>query len=259
MIKTAIIGCGNIGSQISQFIDKKYNNILSLDYLVDISDVNIDSIANNLVNSRPTKVGLEEAIDRADLIIECAHPGAVQDILNDKNIDAGKQFIIVSTGGLVGLTKKIDSLKNSKILFPSGAIAGLDAIGAVRDDIESLSITTTKSPQGLDGAPFIVGNNIQVNKTARQEIFSGGLEEAIEGFPKNINVAATLFLATRFRDIKIKIVSDPDCKNNVHEICVKGAFGEIQTMTKNKPSANPKTSQLVIYSIFDLVNNAINR
>ncbi|MBL7058633.1 DUF108 domain-containing protein [Patescibacteria group bacterium] len=257
MIKTAIIGCGNIGSQISKFIDQEHKDTLCLDYLVDVDENNIFNIKNKLVNNKPESVNLDEAIEMSDLIIECAHPVAAQYILNYKNIDSGKKFIIASTGGAINFTTKIDNLKKSKIFFPSGAISGLDAIGAVRNDIEFLSITTTKSPKGLDGAPYILKNNIQIDQNSIQEIFSGGLEEAIKGFPKNINVAATLFLATRFCDIKIKIISDPEHKDNVHEIFAKGVFGEIKTITKNKPSINPKTSQLAIYSIFDLINNLV--
>jgi len=257
-MKTAIIGCGNIGSQISKFIDQEYQDILSLDYLVDIESSNIENIKSNLVNNQPQATSLEETLTKSDLIIECAHPKAVEDILNYHDIDSGKKIIIVSTGGLINFTQKIDSLKKTKIYFPSGAISGLDAISAVKKDVKFLSITTTKSPKGLDGAPFIIENNIQINQNARQEIFNGGLEEAIKGFPKNINVAATLFLTTGFPNIQIKIISDPIYKDNVHEVLVQGDFGEIKTITKNKPSANPKTSQLVIYSIFDLIQKVIS-
>jgi len=260
MIKIAIIGCGNIGLQIGEFIDKEYNNLVSLDYLVDVNEDNFLSLKNKLENNSPKMVDLAQAIDSADLIIECAHPGAVKDILNFKNFDlAAKKFIIASTGGLINYTKKLDNLKSAKVFFPSGAISGLDAIRAVRGDIEFLSLTTTKNPKGLAGVPFIISNNIKIDKNLKQEIFNGNLDEAIYGFPKNINVAATLFLVTRFKNINIKIISDPEYKENIHEIVARGAFGEIKTITKNKPSSNPKTSQLAIYSILDLIKEVITK
>jgi len=257
MIKTAMIGCGNIGSQTAQFIDKNHNNILRLEYLVDIDENNLANLKNNLKNNLPKKTDLKKAIENAELIIECAHPDVVKEIVNLENFDSGKKFIFISTGGLIDYAEKINNLKKSKVFFPSGAISGLDAIRAVGKDLEFLSLTTTKKPKGLSGAPFITQNNIQISENARQEIFSGNLNDAINGFPKNINVGATLFLATNFKNINIKIISDPNCQENVHEIIARGKFGEIRTTTKNKPSINPKTSQLAIYSLFNLIDNIV--
>jgi len=37
------------------------------------------------------------------------------------------------------------------IYLPSGAIAGLDAIKSIKDELDSLTITTTKHPRSLKG------------------------------------------------------------------------------------------------------------
>lgn len=258
IMKTAIIGCGNIGSQVAAFIDQEHQKTFSLDYLIDTDEASLLALQKKLKNNSPQKASLEEAIEKAALIIECAHPRAAQAVLACGNLDKpGKKIIFLSSGGLIDETPKIDKLKYAKIYYPSGAISGLDAIRSVKGRITSLTITTTKSPKGLAGAPFIVKNNIVLSEDKRQEIFSGNLAEAVEGFPKNINVAATLFLASRFREIEIKIVSDPSFKLNTHEIEVNGEFGQIKTITQNKPSANPKTSQLVIYSVFEVINSLV--
>jgi aspartate dehydrogenase len=89
--------------------------------------------------------------------------------------------------------------------------------------------------------------NLDALKNARV-IFKGGLSEAVEGFPVNINVAAGLFLATKFEKLQIQIVADPETKFNTHEISCSGKFGVITTKTQNLPSRNPKTSQLAILS-----------
>lgn len=257
MTKVAIIGCGNIGSQVAQFIDKNYKDKLSINYLVDIDEANILSLQNILINNSPKQSNLAVAIKDADLIIECAHPSVVCDILDYENFDCGKKFIFASTGGLFNCINRIDNLSKTKIYYPSGAIAGLDALKAVRNNITSLSLTTTKNPKGLGGAPFIIKNDIKINKEKKEEIFSGKLSEAIKGFPRNINVAATLFLITRFDNINVTIISDPNTSDNTHQIICKGDFGEIEAITRNKPSINPKTSQLAIYSIFDLISGVI--
>ena len=57
----------------------------------------------------------------------------------------------------------------------------------------------------LKGAPYIIKNNIQIDKlTSKKIIFDGNLKDAVKGFPQNINVAATLSLASRFEDIGVK-------------------------------------------------------
>ena len=89
-------------------------------------------------------------------------------------------------------------------------------------------------------------------------IFDGSLKEAIDGFPKNINVAATLFLASKFKDIRVKIVADPNAKTNIHGISCEGDFGKISIKTDNLPSSNPKTSYLAVLSAMQELRNIEN-
>jgi predicted dinucleotide-utilizing enzyme len=48
---------------------------------------------------------------------------------------------------------------------------------------------------------------------------------------------------------KVCIIVDPTIQNNIHEINVKGDFGEFTFLTRNVASPiNPKTSMLAVYS-----------
>ena len=89
-------------------------------------------------------------------------------------------------------------------------------------------------------------------------IFEGNLSDAVNGFPQNINVAATLFLASRFEDIKVKIIADPNTKYNTHEIKATGDFGIIKSVTQNLPSKNPKTSYLALLSAIQAIKSLKN-
>ena len=71
-------------------------------------------------------------------------------------------------------------------------------------------------------------------------------------------MAATLFLASKFEKIKIKIAADPDTKFNTHEIEAVGDFGIIKTSTQNLPSKNPKTSYLALMSAIQTIKNLKN-
>jgi aspartate dehydrogenase len=80
-------------------------------------------------------------------------------------------------------------------------------------------------------------------------IFEGSAAEAVKAFPANVNVAATLCLAAREGEVKVKIIADPNIKVNRHEIVAEGDFGQIITRVENVPSPkNPKTSYLAALS-----------
>jgi len=165
----------------------------------------------------------------------------------------------MSTGGLINNLDLLSKIKNCEILLPSGAIAGLDALKSVSGKITSLSLTTTKPVRGLEGAPYIISNKINLSELkGKKLIFEGNLKEAVAGFPQNINVAATLFLASKFENIQVKIVADPNTKFNTHEIEAKGDFGIISIKTQNLPSKNPKTSYLALLSAIQAIKNLKN-
>ncbi len=255
-MKIGIIGCGNIGTEIAEFIDS--NDKLNLDYIHDVSEDNINNLLSRLENNKPEQVFFEDLIEKSDLIIEAANKDVALKII-EETLEKEKKIIIMSTGGLLSCIDDIYKSK-SEIFMPSGAICGLDGVkSASMDDLECVMITTTKPPKGLSGAPYIENNNIDLDEIKKKQvIFEGDLNKAIDGFPKNINVGATLFLASRFKDLKVRIVADPDGKTNVHEIYVKGKFGSLETKVENLPSKNPKTSYLAILSAKRVLQNMID-
>jgi len=257
-MEVGIIGCGNIGTEIALFIDK--NKDFELKYLFDINKNNINNLKNKMKYNNPEILPFDDLIDNSELIIEAANKEVVKEILKNKYLDKNdKKILFMSTGGLIENLNLLNKIKNCEIYLPSGAIAGLDAIKAVSGEINSLLLTTTKPIKGLSNSPFIIKNNINIDKIKDKTIiFEGNLKEAIEGFPKNINVAATLFLASKFKNIKIKIIADPNTKTNTHEIICEGNFGTITSKTENLPSKNPKTSYLAILSAIQTLRNIKN-
>ena len=253
-MKAGIIGCGFIGNELAMFMDKTKEF-----RLIGVNDINknkADILIRKLKNNKPAYMDLDNLIKKSDLIIESASKEIIGEILKNKNLDKkGKSLLIMSTGGLIN-NLRLNKIKNCEVLLPSGAIAGLDAIKSVSRRIKSLTLTTTKPVQGLEGAPYILRNKINLKKIRKKRvIFEGSLRDAINGFPQNINVAATLFLASKFRNIKVKIIADPSSSLNTHEIEAKGNFGKISTMTKNVPSKNPKTSYLAVLSAIQTIKN----
>lgn len=255
-MRIAIIGFGNIGKYLAEWVLSEPS--FELRYVVDSFEIDKESID---LKNQPIKFRKEitsDLIKDVDIIIECANKDVVTQLLNFPEIDrAGLKLITISTGGLYQNKSILDGLKNCEIIIPVGAIAGLDAIKAVNDEITSISLKTTKHPNGLEGAPFFDNSDIDLSSIkTTQTIWEGGVSEAVSLFPKNINVAASIYFASKCENLKIKIVADPNATNNMHEITCEGDFGQIYTRTENKPSpSNPKTSFLAVKSVVSILRN----
>jgi aspartate dehydrogenase len=207
----------------------------------------------------PPVVSVPQLARMADLVVEAASPAAVADILPEV-IARGKDVLVLSIGGLIENEAWLDQARKSgsTIYCPSGAIAGLDAVkaGAI-GQIRDVLITSRKSPQGLEGAPYLKEHAIDLDGLDSPRIvFDGTAREACRGFPQNVNVSAALSLAGIGADrTRVRIVVDPDLERNVHEIEVRGDFGRIHAVTENTPSENPKTSLLAALSAVALLKS----
>jgi aspartate dehydrogenase len=164
--------------------------------------------------------------------------------------------MIMSVGALADkeLYKSIKIMakeNDSRIYIPSGAISGLDGLkSASIGTIRKVTLTTTKNPAGLEGAPYILENKIDLAALkVATVIFEGSATDAVKAFPANVNVAATLCLAAREGEVRVKIIADPNIHVNRHEIMAEGNFGQIFTRVENVPfPRNPKTSYLAALS-----------
>ena len=198
-------------------------------------------------------VELEEFPDHADLAIECA-PAAMLERICRPMLEAGKQVMVLSCGALLPRPDLVDLAKEhgGRILVPTGALLGLDAVAAAaQGTIHSVRMTTRKPPNGLVGAPYLVKNNISVEglNTAKL-VFSGNAREAAAGFPANVNVAAALSLAGIGPDrTMIDIWADPAVTRNCHSIEVDSDSARFTLSIENIPSENPKTGKNVALSV----------
>ncbi len=252
-LKIGLVGCGAIGTEIAKAID---SGVIDAD-LVAVCDHN-PATAAALIESlrrKPVKAGLEDLVNLSDVVVEAASQKAVPAIARAA-LAKGKRLMIMSVGALADpvLFQEVKSLARehgSQVYIPSGAISGLDALkSASMGTIRKVTLTTTKNPNGLKGAPYILEKKIDLEAlTGPTEIFEGSAAQAVKAFPANVNVAATLYLAAGESDVRVKIVADPDIHVNRHEIVVEGDFGRISTRVENVPSPrNPRTSFLAALS-----------
>ena len=258
MKKIGLLGCGAIGTQIALAIDTgKIPAILT--HVYDASkDSSIELVSK--LNTKPEIVENSHLLSShpVNIVVEAASQDAVKDIALSV-LQNKRDLMIMSVGAL--LDESIydilsDACKdfNKTIYLPSGAIAGLDGIKSIKNELESLSITTTKHPRSLKGAKFFENSDINLDTIiCPTTIFEGTAKEAVSLFPANINVAALLSLSgIGSEKTGVKIVADPNTDKNTHHIEAAGKFGKMTFTIENFPdTTNPKTSRLAILSAIE--------
>ncbi|MCD6432235.1 aspartate dehydrogenase [Candidatus Bathyarchaeota archaeon] len=242
--KVGIIGCGAIGTLISNAIEK---GIIKCDGLI-LYDRNVEraeKIRGSLHVPVTVVKSLEEMLRlKPTVIVEAASQQAVKEYI-DRILTENIELIVMSVGALLD-----SKVKSEKVHIPSGAIGGLDAISsAMTAGVNAVVLTTRKNPKALD-----------MNNREEKTVFEGSAREAVRRFPREMNVAATLALTTKPEKVKVRVISDPKVERNVHEIRVKWKHGDMQFKFANEPHPeNPRTSALAAWSAISLLKKILEK
>ncbi len=193
-----------------------------------------------------------ELADDCDVVVECLPPALFRDVAVSV-IDKGKIFMPLSIAQLLQNWDLVERArdKSARILPPTGALIGLDAVRAAAEGkINSVKMITRKPPAGLEGAPYLVENKISVaGLTTAQKVFDGSARDGARGFPANVNVAAALSLAGIGPDrTQLEIWADPGVTRNTHRIEVDADTARFSMQIENVPSDNPRTGKIVALS-----------
>jgi aspartate dehydrogenase len=194
------------------------------------------------------------ALAEADIVVEAA-PAAVFEQVATAAIARGRIFVPSSVGALLPRMHLVEEARRTgaRIVVPTGALLGLDAVRAAAEgEVSSVTIETRKPPRGLEGAPYLQQNGIDVLAiTTPTRIFQGNAFDAARGFPANVNVAAALALAgIGPQRTMVEIWADPTVTRNTHTIRVEAASARLTMTIENVPSEeNPRTGKITPLSI----------
>ena len=253
-----IIGCGTLGSLVAEGINAGQAGPYRVKCV-------FDEPAPNNAKSLAGKSGasfcasFEDFLQlKCDYVVEAANGTALKTYAV-KCIEAGSSLVLLSTGALADkefyeTVSRVAQEKQKKVHIPSGALGGLDlAQAAAMGGNLSVTMATEKPPAALLGAPALARR--QLSDDQRELVFQGTAFEAVAGFPKNVNVVASLSLATVGLDhVKMNVYSDPSLQRNKHAFVLEGNFGRATVEIEAAPSArNPKSSALAAYSILALL------
>ena len=252
-LKIGILGCGAIGSRIAQSICQELKSCCQLAGFFDTDPVKMSVLAQTLKKRNLVKQSLKELINSCDLMVEAVNANRTADFINDA-VKARRHVLAMSIGKLIGNQKVFATAAKNRcqILIPSGAIAGLDALKAASlVQVDEIVLTSRKPLNGFSQNEYLTKQTVNLSAITKETVlFSGSVAEAVKHFPQNINVAATLALASGLTSkIRVHIITSPEYKINSHEIEINGAFGRIVTRTENVTCPdNPKTSYLAVLS-----------
>lgn len=250
MKKVAVIGLGFIGSTIIEDLGDDYK-------LYKMYDIDKETLAAKKDEHKAVKV-MKNLLDfdGADVIIECAVQQVVIQIF-DKIISRGKYFIPLSIGAFITsdvLYEKYVNLsekQKEKIILPSGAIGAFDLIDSIKNvGFDNCTLITHKPVKVFEKSPYVKTKEIKLYENKKTLIFEGNAREAAQAFPRSINVAARLALATLGPiQTRVKIFADPTIEKNIHTIKIESVVGTYELTFANKPApTNPKTSWLAALS-----------
>lgn len=251
-LRLGIAGLGAIGLAVARRIDAGEIEGISL---VAVSARNRTKALDRVADFRapPRIVALAELANLADIVLESVPAAHFAEVARPA-IDAGRIFMPLSVGQLLEHMELVDRAKRTgaRIIVPTGALAGLDAVRAVAEGkAESIRIVTRKPPKGLAGAPFLAERGISLDNLEQpSRVFEGSAREAIRGFPANVNVAVALSLAGIGPDrTRVEIWADPRVVRNTHTIIVKSEISNLSITIENTPSLeNPATGRITALS-----------
>ena len=261
-LKIAYIGFGSIGQDVARMIAEDAHFPCVQLALVREGSKSLENLPNYIM---PMFSFHKMLACKPDIVVEAASQEAVNQYAVPC-LTYGFPFLVSSTGALANPEQREKMLAaaergSSKIIVPSGAVAGLDYIQAISRMDDAQVVYESRKPvqawmqelQALGYQPDSITEAIT--------LYQGNAQEAALNYPKNLNVAATLALAgLGMEHTQVRVVVDPTIQVNQHIIEVKSGVGKMRLELNNQASpSNPKTSWLVAHSIVAAIYNYVSR
>lgn len=208
---------------------------------------------------------LHEALQLADVVVECAGQPVVHEII-DPVLGGGVDLVVTSVGALIDeqLGPRLGSLGPGRLLGTHGAVGGLDllASAARAGGLDAVRLRTTKRSTSLVREWMSEARAEEIaTATHPLPVFSGTADEAARLFPDSLNVVAAVATAVgSTQRVDVELVGDPDASRTTHEITAAGGLGEYHFTIRNTPSSeNPRTSAVAAWSVLQTIASLTDR
>ena len=259
-LRVGIGGLGTVGLPVAKWLDGGVEG-LTLSAVSAADRERAQERITGLKTSVPV-VGLDELAEHADVVLESAPPERFLEIA-EPAIRAGRVLVPLSVTSLLEHMDLIELARETgaRIVVPTGAILGLDAVrAAALGDIRSVTMVTRKPPKGLKKAPFVIEQGIDLDTLeAPMKLYEGPVTEAAVKFPANVNVAVALGLAGIGPDrTQYEIWADPGVTRNTHTIKVDADTAAFEMTIAVVPAEeNPATGRIVPLSVMETLRGLV--
>jgi aspartate dehydrogenase len=251
-LRVAIGGFGAIGKAVAERLERGIEGLS----LSAVSARDVERAERAIARfSKPVPIKpLAQLGEDAEIVVECAPAALFRDVA-EPALARGRLVMVLSCGALLDNFDLVELARRhgGRIVVPSGALLGLDAVAAAAEGgISRVHMITRKPPSGLLGAPYLVENAIAIDGLAERKcVFTGTAREAAHGFPANVNVAAALALAGIGPDrTTIEIWADPNITRNTHRIEIEAEAARFSMQIENVPTKeNPRTGRITALSV----------
>ena len=260
-LKVALGGLGAVGMPTAKWLDEGVDGL----ELVAISAGDKDRARNRVAtfNSPPPVLDLDELADVADVVVECAPPECFATIA-ESALRKGRVFVPLSVTSLLPRPDLMELAREcgGRIIVPSGAIVGLDAVRAASYGIiHSVTMRTNKPPKSLRTAKFVVEQGIDVDGlTEAKCLFKGTVAEAASLFPANVNITVALAYAGIGPErTEYEIWADPSVDRNCHVIVVDADSTHFEISVAGVPTEEtPGTGKLTPLSLMSTLEGLVS-
>ncbi|MBS0224386.1 MAG: aspartate dehydrogenase [Proteobacteria bacterium] len=257
-LRIALIGHGAIGQMLFDVFKEKKPPIDIVGVLVR------PGRARDVQKKVGRKVAVVETLPallklKPDVVVEAASQQAVRD-WGETILKKGIDLMVIATGayGDPKLWKKhvaAAARSGARLRLPSGAIAGLDGLLAMRlGTLERVKYTSIKPPHAWSGTPAETDFDLPSIRTPTV-IFRGTPADAGRLYPKNANLAVTVALCGAGLDrTEIELVADPTLPpgTNASRLEVVADSGELKLERQGRSMPdNPKTGVLTALTMAD--------
>jgi aspartate dehydrogenase len=171
-------------------------------------------------------------------------------------LGAGRTVLVVSAAGLLAMpeAEQLARRGGGRLRIANGALPGLDSLRCAREgNIRSVRLTSRLRPDSLAHEDYVLRLGLDFVGRPHSEavrVFQGSARQAAAAFPRHFNVAVALGIAgIGFDRTEIEVWADPEVAGAVHQVEVDAEDIGLTMISRNRPSANPRTSRIVAPSI----------
>lgn len=255
-LKIAIGGFGTVGRVVAKALDSGIDGLA----LVAVSARDEAKARRNMAGFKNpvSVVPLGRLAELADVVVECAPPELFPEIARPA-IERGRILMPLSVTSLINHMDLVERAKTTgaRIMVPTGALLGLDAVRTVAEGIvHSVTMITRKPPKSLRKAKFVIEKGIDIDGLKGPiKLYEGTVREAAALFPANVNIAVALGLAgIGVERTRYEIWADPGIERNTHSVTVDSDSTRFEMSIANIPTEeNPATGRNTALSVIALL------